>query len=180
MTALADEPQRRPKRGLRARDDRNAVALFERLRHPQCAQAAAGNQQAFRRRRFGADLGAEPDNVRFALGIGLAEAEQAETLERQHLEALRGEKGLQPAVHLVGISGGHRDPPRAEAAQPIDHRLAHSTHRQAGRRAQLCQQLLVEVGAAIERQRRADHHDGVDAEPGEIFARRQDSLPRAS
>src|SRR5262245_45270205 len=37
MAALADEPQRRPKRRLRARDDGNAVARFERLRHVQCA-----------------------------------------------------------------------------------------------------------------------------------------------
>src|SRR5262244_4542264 len=93
--ALANEPQRRPERRLRAGDDRDTMPLFERPCHAQGAQPAAGNQQPLRRRRPDADFGAERDDVRLALAVGLAEAEQAKTLKRQHLEALRGEKGLQ-------------------------------------------------------------------------------------
>ena len=86
------------------------------LRHAERAQAAAGDQQALGRRRLAADLGAERDDVVLALLARLAEAEQAEALERQHLEALRLEEALQPIVHLVRIGGGDRDAPGAEAA----------------------------------------------------------------
>ena len=43
---------------------------------------------ALGRRRLRADLRAESDDVSLALAAGLAEAEQAEALQRQHLEAL--------------------------------------------------------------------------------------------
>src|SRR5262245_45688590 len=89
VAALADEPQRRPECRLRARHHRNAVARLERLGDAQGAQAPAGNQQALRSRRLATGLGAERDDVRLALAAGLAEAEQAEALERQHVEALR-------------------------------------------------------------------------------------------
>src|SRR6266508_1915834 len=179
MAALADQPHGGPKRRLRAGDHRNAVAILQRLRHAERAQAAAGDQQALRPRRVGADLGAERDDVGLALLARLAEAEQAEPLESQHLETLRLEKTLQAVVHLVRIGGGDHDPPCTEAPQPIDHRLAHGAHRQAGCCAQFFQQLVVEVGAAIERQGRADHHDGVDVLLGEIFGSRENSLPGA-
>src|SRR5712691_3679204 len=179
VTTLADEPHGRPERRLRARNHRNAVAVFQRLRHAEGAQAAAGDQQAFGPGRLAAGAGGERDDVGFALLARLAEPEQAETVERQHLEVVRLEKALQAIVHLVRIGGGDHDPPRIEAPQPIDHRLAHGAHRQAGGGAQFFEQLVVEVGAAIERQRGTDHHDGVDALLGEIFGGRENSLPGA-
>src|SRR5437870_5700129 len=92
MAAISDEPHRRPKRRLRARHDRNAVPLFERLGHAERAQAPAGDQQAFRPRRLGTDLVAERDDILLALVARIAEAEETESLERQHLEAVRVKK----------------------------------------------------------------------------------------
>src|SRR6266852_419376 len=71
VTAFADQPQRRPERGLSARDHGNAVAVFEWLRHAERAQSAAGNEQALGLRRLRADLGAERDDIRLALLAGL-------------------------------------------------------------------------------------------------------------
>src|SRR5215471_3344880 len=101
MAALADQSQCRPERGLRAGDDRNVQLLLERLRYAQRAQAAAGDQQRLRSGRVGADLGTELDDIGLALAAGLAKPEQAEAGKRQHLEALRPEKGSEPVVDVV-------------------------------------------------------------------------------
>src|SRR6266498_5057248 len=82
------------------------------------AQAPAGDQQAFRLRRLGTDLVAERDDILLALAAGIAEAEETESLERQHLEAVRGEKASQPVVHLIRIGRADGDPARTDALEP--------------------------------------------------------------
>src|SRR5262245_53965219 len=98
MSALADQPQRRPECRLGAGDNRDPELVLERLGDAERAQAAAGNQQAFGARCLAADLGAERDDIRLAFAARLAEAEQAEARERQHVEAFRLEERLEAIV----------------------------------------------------------------------------------
>ena len=118
VAVRTDELQRRPERRLRARDDWNAVTLLERLGHAKRPQAAARDQQPLSARRLAHTPLSQRRVSSLALAARLTEAEQAEALQRHYLEPLRGEKGLQPLVDVVGIGGGDHDPMRAELRKP--------------------------------------------------------------
>ncbi len=153
------------------------MALLDRLGAAERQQPAAGDQHGVGAARFLDRLAAQFDDILLALFAGLAEAEQAEALQRQHLEAGSLEEIRQPVVDLIGIGCRHRDALGANALEPIDHRFGHGRDRQAGLLAKLLEQLLMRLIAAIERQRRADHHDRIDAFFGQLPGGRQDAVP---
>ena len=94
------------------------MALLDRLGAAERQQAAAGDQHRIGAARLLDGLAAELDDVLLALLARLAEAEQAEALQRQHLEAGTPEEIGKPVVDLVGIGGGDRDALGADARSP--------------------------------------------------------------
>src|SRR5712672_3374309 len=109
VSARTGQPQRRPERRRHAGNDRNAVALFERLGDPEGPQPAAGDQQAFGVPGFLAHPRPEVENVRLAHPARSTEIGEAEAVDGPHLEVLVGQEILETPVDLAVIGGCHRE-----------------------------------------------------------------------
>ena len=97
MAAFAHQPHRRPERGRRRRDDRQAVALFQRLVDAERAQAAAGDTTPSASGAFATDL---PLRSMMSLSLmrdGPPNSRMWKASSDEHLEAARDQQILAAA-----------------------------------------------------------------------------------
>src|SRR5215211_7294201 len=174
--ALADQPHGRPERRRRAGDHRDAATLFQRLRYRERAQTATRDEDAFGVLRIRRRFLAERDDVGLALAARLAESQNVEALERQHLASGRLKQLPQTLIHHVGIGRYDGHALGADRAQAVDDGGTHGADRKAGAGAKLLEQSVVRLRPAIEGERRSDHHDGIDTLRGEMLGRRDDRI----